>query len=42
MGWCPREGNQPILKEPLYLRNNDQSYELKFDCKKCEMQILKA
>lgn len=39
MGWCPREGNQPDFKEPLFLRNNDQSYQLRFDCKKCEMQI---
>lgn len=40
MGWCPREGNKQIHPEPLYLKNNDQRYELKFDCKKCEMQIL--
>jgi len=39
MGWCPREGNQPDFKEPLFLRNNDQSYQLRFDCNKCEMQI---
>ncbi len=43
MGWCPREGNnQPTLKEPLYLKHKDQRFELRFDCKKCEMQILNA
>jgi len=39
MGWCPREGKKSELKEPLYLKNNDQRYELTFDCKKCEMHI---
>lgn len=39
MGWCPREGKSSELKEPLYLKNNDQRYELRFDCKKCEMHI---
>ncbi len=39
MGWCPREGKKSELKEPLFLKNNDQRYKLTFDCKKCEMQI---
>ncbi|OIP83349.1 MAG: protease [Porphyromonadaceae bacterium CG2_30_38_12] len=39
MGWCPRQGNQPTLNEPLFLKNNDQRFELNFDCKKCEMHI---
>ena len=39
MGWCPREGKNSELKEPLFLKNNDQRYELRFDCKKCEMHI---
>jgi 23S rRNA 5-hydroxycytidine C2501 synthase len=39
MGWCPREGKSSELKEPLFLKNNDQRYELRFDCKKCEMHI---
>lgn len=39
MGWCPREGYKGELKEPLTLKNNDQQFELKFDCKKCEMEI---
>lgn len=39
MGWCPREGKTLELKEPLFLKNNDQRYELRFDCNKCEMHI---
>lgn len=39
MGWCPREGYQSTMKEPLYLENNGQKFSLSFDCKKCEMQI---
>lgn len=39
MGWCPKEGYKATFKEPLYLRNNNQVYELAFDCKLCEMRI---
>ena len=42
MGWCPKQGYKATFKEPLYLKNNDQMYELTFDCKACEMQISKA
>jgi len=42
MGWCPKEGYKATFKEPLFLRNNDQSYQLTFDCKACEMRISKA
>jgi len=42
MGWCPKEGYKATFKEPLYLKNNDQVYELTFDCKVCEMRISKA
>ncbi|MDR3651706.1 MAG: U32 family peptidase [Paludibacter sp.] len=42
MGWCPKEGYKATFKEPLYLRNNDQVYELAFDCKACEMRIRKT
>ena len=41
MGWCPKEGYKATFKEPLNLRNNDQEYELTFDCKACEMRITK-
>lgn len=42
MGWCPKEGYKATFKEPLFLRNNDQVYEMTFDCKLCEMRIIKA
>ncbi len=46
MGWCPREkasaGSSEIPKEPLFLKNNNQRFELKFDCKKCEMHIFEV
>lgn len=42
MGWCPKEGYKATFKEPLFLRNNDQEYQLTFDCKACEMHISKV
>jgi putative protease len=42
MGWCPKSGYKSTFSEPLYLRNNDQTYQLTFDCKACEMHIVKA
>jgi putative protease len=42
MGWCPNEGYKVTFKEPLYLKNNDQLYQLTFDCKLCEMKISKV
>ena len=41
MGWCPKNGTISTFKEPLFLRNNDQIYMLTFDCKACEMHIIK-
>jgi putative protease len=41
MGCCPREGGKPAFKEPLFLTNKGQRFELRFDCKKCEMQVIK-
>ena len=42
MGWCPKEGYKATFQEPLFLKNNDQTYQLTFDCKACEMKISKA
>ncbi len=39
MDWCPKEGNQSTVIEPLFLENNGQKFNLNFDCVKCEMQI---
>src|SRR5665647_2202862 len=41
MGWCPKKGYKATFKEPLLIKNNDQYYELTFDCKNCEMLITK-
>ena len=42
LGQCPREtGHAPTWKEPLALRLPDgRSFPLKFDCTRCEMQVL--
>jgi len=42
MGWCPKEGYKATFKEPLFLKNNNQLYELTFDCKICEMRIKRS
>jgi putative protease len=42
MGWCPKQGYKATFREPLFLKNNDQVYELTFDCKRCEMLITKS
>lgn len=42
MGWCPtfQKGKSPY-KEPYYLVTSDNKrFRLKFDCRKCEMQVL--
>jgi len=39
LGWCPKEDYKATFVEPLFLKNNDQMYELTFDCKLCEMRI---
>ena len=42
LGWCPKEGYKATFKEPLFLKNNNQLYQLTFDCKICEMRISKS
>ena len=42
MGWCPKEGYKATFIEPLFLKNNDQKFQLTFDFKFCEMRISKA
>ena len=42
MGWCPKEGYKANFKEPLFLMYKDQKFRLEFDCKNCEMRVLKA
>jgi len=42
MGWCPKEGYKAAFKEPLFIMYKDQKFRLEFDCKKCEMRVLKG
>jgi putative protease len=40
LGLCRREDDAPVLKEPLYLVDEDgRRFELRFDCQNCEMEI---
>ncbi len=41
MGWCLHEGGNSNFNEPFFLTYKEQKFELKFDCKMCEMQVLK-
>ncbi|MBQ5997313.1 MAG: U32 family peptidase [Bacteroidales bacterium] len=40
MGWCTRTGKPMPYAEPLFLRARDRRFKLRFDCRRCEMQIL--
>ena len=40
-GWCPRQHPAQSPKEPLFLQTGKQRLLLKFDCKNCEMQVIK-
>lgn len=44
MGWCPTHQKESSpYQEPFYLSTNDgKRFRLKFDCKKCEMQVVEA
>ena len=41
LGWCPKEGYKATFKEPLYITYKDQQFQLDFDCRKCEMMVMK-
>ncbi len=41
LGWCPKEGYKATFKEPLYISYKDQQFQLDFDCRKCEMMVMK-
>ena len=42
LGWCPKTGNRKYLfKEPLHLKYNDTKLRLVFDCKRCEMRVMR-
>jgi putative protease len=43
LGICPNHqngGRNSAIKEPLKLINGDNSLELKFDCRNCQMLII--
>lgn len=43
LGQCTKNGkNDPQFSQRLFLRNNNNWFELKFDCKDCVMRIEKA
>lgn len=42
LGCCMKSPNRNDIKEPLYLRNNKNWFQLRFDCKNCQMQVLLA
>ncbi len=42
MGFCPHEGGKSEFHEPFFLIHKGQKFKLKFDCGKCEMQVIKA
>ena len=42
LGWCPKESTiRHTYKEPFYLLYNETKLRLEFDCKNCEMLVLK-
>ncbi len=40
LGYCPAQGGRFGYSEPLFLVNGGRRFEIKFDCKSCEMVIL--
>ena len=42
LGYCTRDGRRLPVREPLSLRLADGcTFPLHFDCRRCEMQVLK-
>ena len=42
LGWCSKLNKNTTFKEPLFLKNNYNTYQLSFDCKNCQMKLIKA
>lgn len=40
LGMCMRDGNK--VRQPLTITHSQTVYKLKFDCRRCEMQVLKS
>ena len=42
LGYCLRKGGGEKSPEPWYLKNNKNWFRLVFDCRQCQMQVLRA
>jgi putative protease len=40
LGACPKEKDPQKITEPLYLKHQHHTFELQFDCGKCEMRVI--
>ncbi|MDR2978925.1 MAG: U32 family peptidase [Bacteroidales bacterium] len=40
LGACPKEEDPQKITEPLYLKHQHHTFELQFDCGKCEMRVI--
>lgn len=41
LGMCPKkQGHDVCNAAPLYMNDNTGEYELRFDCRRCEMQVI--
>ncbi|GHV57192.1 collagenase [Bacteroidia bacterium] len=39
-GYCPKQGNPGTMSEPWHLSTGNHRFELRFDCRNCEMQVI--
>ncbi|MDR0541142.1 MAG: U32 family peptidase [Dysgonamonadaceae bacterium] len=39
-GYCPKQGNAGASSEPWHLSTGNHRFELRFDCRNCEMQVV--
>lgn len=39
LGLCPKQGGGLSVREPLFLVNQNRRFQLRFDCKNCEMIV---
>ena len=39
LGMCKKQGKTKNFKEPFYLRNNEITLQINFDCQRCGMDI---
>ena len=39
-GYCPKQGNSGAMHEPWTLSTGNHRFELRFDCRECEMRVV--